>query len=291
MTARIDHNTSTPAPSNPQETLTKTGHFINGACSSLVMITCLHPVSTIKTYLMNGRGFPSIRNLPKGISLSMGSIVPIQSVSFFTQGALVNHYFGGRRENMTDMQKLAVGLAAGISASPLAVIFDRIIIQMQLNGGGFSSNLYKIVDRCGPLGLIKGYVPTLLREISFPMTLFGLSEIFADRIKNQLPQDWEKRDAFSALMGRVCAGMLGGALTTPIDVVKTRMQADLEGKYPSALKTVSRLVQEEGKKSLTKGIWIRTGFIGLAITVLGYAKEKIPLLFPESLFISNGSKS
>lgn len=281
MTTSINSDKTNISPMKP---LNEIGHFVNGACSSLIMITCLQPLSTTKTHLMNGKGLPSFSMLYKGMTPSACSIVPIQSMSFFTQGALVNHYFNGNRETMTDMQKIAVGLSAGASTSLLATVFDRVMIQQQLKGGGPIYTARKIMILCGFRGLVKGYFPTLTREIFFSMTLFGTSDIVADKIKKSLPQDWNNKETFSNTMGRVLTGVVAGALTTPIDVVKTRMQADLEDKYPTSWKTVSQLVKKEGAKSLIKGIWIRSGFIGSAILILGYAKEKLPYWFPKSLY-------
>lgn len=282
---KINYNNKEIPPSDtPPKSLTKIGHFANGSCSSLIMITCLHPLSTTKTHLMNGKGFPPFSQLYKGITSSAGSVIPIQSISFLTQGALVNYYFNGNREIMTDTQKIAVGLSGGIPTSVIATSFDRVMIQQQLNGWKTLYTVRKIINHCGPQGLMKGYFPALTRESFFSMTLFGTSDVLADKIMKRLPQDWENKETISITAGRVLAGIVAGALTTPVDVLKTRMQADLEGKYPTSWKTISQLVNKEGPKSLIKGIWIRSCFVSLAILILGYAKEKLPNSFPKSLY-------
>lgn len=283
-TSNITNTRSEDTQPHHQKTLTKFGYFINGACSSSAMILCLQPIVTTKTFLMSGKGFPPIWKLYRGLTPSLSSIVPLQSISFFIQGALVNRYFDGNRENLTSNQKIILGLSSGASTSVLATCFDRVMIQQQLNGGGPLDTIRRIIKYCGLRGLIKGYFPTLIRESFFSMTLFGLSDIFVDGFENLMFNKSKKHETYSSLCGRIAAGMIAGILTTPIDVIKTRMQGDLENKYSASRQTISMLIKSEGPRSLIKGIWIRMGMISSAIVIMGYAKEYFPTLFPESFY-------
>jgi hypothetical protein len=269
---------------NTQNSLTTTGHFLNGVGSSLAMLYCLQPLNTTKTYIMSGKGLPPFSSLYRGTTSVATSIVPIQGISFLVQGSLVNRYFNGDRKRMTDVQKITIAALTAISTSPLATLFDRITIQCQLDKKGPFEVARKMVKVGGLPILFKGYFPSLYREVFFATALFGTIDIFADIIHKQLPSDWESRGTISSIAGKISAGALSGALSTPVDVVKTRMQADLVGKYPSTRKTISLLLKESGPKIFIKGMGTRSLLIGLSMLVIGYSKEKIPSLFPKGLY-------
>ncbi|MEI8365159.1 MAG: MC/SLC25 family protein [Parachlamydiaceae bacterium] len=262
--------------------LTDTGTVLNGMCSSAVTIPLMHPLSTIRTSIMSGKGLPHVSTLYKGVLTTFTGVVPIQTISFFTQGVLVNHCFGGDRNSMSDRDKIAVGACAGAATSLPFTLFDRIVIIKQQQGGKSSlDTIQRIRAATGSRGLMKGAVPTLGREVSYFVAVFGTSEVFASKIKKVFPESSEKVSSFS---GKITAGALSGALTVPIDVIKTRMQRDLEGKYPTIRKTVHTLIREEGLASLMKGIGIRPFQSAIGVLLLCQAKEATPSFLPSAFF-------
>ena len=75
--------------------------------------------------------------------------------------------------------------------------------------------------------------------------------------------------AITPMQGALCgsvAGTVAAAVTTPLDVVKTRLMLgkDANGKiYDGAWSTGRRIVTEEGARTLFAGIGPRTMWIGI----------------------------
>jgi solute carrier family 25 S-adenosylmethionine transporter 26 len=124
-------------------------------------------------------------------------------------------------------------------------------------------------------GLFAGFGSFLLRDLPFDAIEFTSYE--------QIKLAWssvgghEIKQHESAVVGAV-AGMLAGAVTTPLDVVKTRLmtQGGMSGDtryYKGVTDCVTRTVAEEGWIALLKGIGPRVTFIGLGGGVFFFVWE------------------
>jgi len=113
-------------------------------------------------------------------------------------------------------------------------------------------------------GLYRGYGITLMREIPFGMIQFPLYE------GGKVWWSESQGSPVSPLQAAACGSLSGGiaaALTTPLDVVKTRLMlgADRDGKvYKSAADVIRRTMQTEGPTTFLSGIqpriiWISIG--------------------------------
>ena len=132
-------------------------------------------------------------------------------------------------------------------------------------------------------GLYRGYGITLMREIPFAMIQFPLYE--------GAKSFWGERQGSpvnpvqAAMCGSVSGGIAAG-LTTPLDVVKTRLMlgADRDGKpYQSAIDVVRRTRQQEGWKAFSSGIqprvmWISIGGFVFFGAYEGFKKALSPVL-------------
>jgi solute carrier family 25 S-adenosylmethionine transporter 26 len=120
----------------------------------------------------------------------------------------------------------------------------------------------------GPLatltgGLYRGYGITLMREIPFAMIQFPLYE--------ELKRWWSSHQGVpvSPLQAAACGSITGGfaaGLTTPLDVLKTRLMLgkDKHGKvYKNAVDVLKRIVAEEGLPTLMSGVQPRVFWISL----------------------------
>lgn len=72
----------------------------------------------------------------------------------------------------------------------------------------------------GLLGFYRGFLPTVAREIPFTCIQFPLYEYLKSRYRRYKGDRVEPHEA--ALMGSL-AGGIGAAITTPLDVCKTRI--------------------------------------------------------------------
>lgn len=106
-------------------------------------------------------------------------------------------------------------------------------------------------------GLYRGWSTTIMREIPFTIIQFPLYEYLKSvRAKQQgLPE-------VAPIEGAICGSFAGGvaaALTTPLDVIKTRLMLH---KTPIGVTTLVRnIIAEDGYKAFWKGIGPRTMWI------------------------------
>ncbi|KNC75635.1 hypothetical protein SARC_11845 [Sphaeroforma arctica JP610] len=133
---------------------------------------------------------------------------------------------------------------------------------MQTTGGTTAASVVKqIITRHGITGLWRGYLSTIVREVPFSIIQFPLYEAFRSQIGKQ--QDGRVDPWQGALCGSM-AGGISGALTTPLDVVKTRImlsQGTGATAYTTISGTFSRILAEEGPKKLYAGVVPRTMWI------------------------------
>jgi solute carrier family 25 (mitochondrial S-adenosylmethionine transporter), member 26 len=133
-------------------------------------------------------------------------------------------------------------------------------------------------------GLYRGYGITLMREIPFALIQFPLYEY-----GKRLCGDWQGGIPATPVQAAACGSLSGGvaaALTTPLDVLKTRLMlgADKNGvPYAHAMDVWKRTVAEEGMEAMFRGIqprvmWISIGGFVFFGAYEGYKSILIPIL-------------
>lgn len=106
-------------------------------------------------------------------------------------------------------------------------------------------------------GLYRGWNSTIMREIPFTVIQFPLYEWLKTLSNNS-----ESNPVSMGLRGALCGMVAGGvaaALTTPLDVIKTRIM--LSADKVSFGRMISQLIKEEGLSSFWKGVVPRTCWI------------------------------
>lgn len=112
-------------------------------------------------------------------------------------------------------------------------------------------------------GFYRGFGITVAREIPFTSIQFPLYEFLKTRLAR-----YRGQAQVSAHQAAVCGSLAGGfaaALTTPLDVLKTRTMLDLrdrsKGEVPSFVRRFGQIYAEEGIRALFAGIVPRTLWI------------------------------
>ncbi|RQM05357.1 hypothetical protein DH86_00001894 [Scytalidium sp. 3C] len=109
----------------------------------------------------------------------------------------------------------------------------------------------------GILGLYRGLSASLLRQLTYSTTRFGVYEELKRRFTTQ-----DKSPSLPTLVALACSsGFLGGIAGNPADVLNVRMQhdaalpADKRRNYKHAIDGLIRMTREEGWQSLFRGVW------------------------------------
>ncbi|SLM35882.1 mitochondrial dicarboxylate [Lasallia pustulata] len=122
---------------------------------------------------------------------------------------------------------------------------------------GMLGTFTHILRNNGILGLYSGLSASLLRQITYSTTRFGVYE----ELKDVFTTPTSVPSLPSLIFMASTAGFLGGVAGNPADVLNVRMQHDAalppreQRNYQHAVDGIVRMTREEGWRSLFRGVW------------------------------------
>ncbi|KAF2296571.1 hypothetical protein GH714_000279 [Hevea brasiliensis] len=262
-----------------------------GGIAGAFTYVCLHPLDTIKTKLQT-KGASQIYSSTldaivktfqeKGI-VGFYSGVSVVIVGSTTSSAV---YFGTCEFGKSILSKLekfpsvlippTAGAMGNIVSSAIMVPKELITQRMQAGAKGRSFEvLLKILEK-DILGLYAGYSATLLRNLPAGVLSYSSFEYLKAAVLSRT-----KKSHLEPIES-VCCGALAGAIsasiTTPLDVVKTRLMTQVNKEvvdkvaaamYSGVSATVNQILKEEGWVGFTRGIGPRVVH-SACFSALGY---------------------
>jgi solute carrier family 25 S-adenosylmethionine transporter 26 len=142
--------------------------------------------------------------------------------------------------------------------------FELVKQNMQI--GNFSNMrqaFNTIIKTEGVLGLYRGYLITIVREIPFGIIQFPLYEI----LKQKMIENGKNDTFYFGLSGSI-AGCISAFLTNPIDVIKTRIMTAENDSLKLNLRkriksTITTIIADESYLTFFKGVHIRMIYISI----------------------------
>ncbi|KAN0003763.1 hypothetical protein ACTFIZ_009919 [Dictyostelium cf. discoideum] len=152
-----------------------------------------------------------------------------------------------------------------------------------------SFKLYRdIVNNVGIKGLWRGLGPTLVRDVPFSAIYWAGYEVLKNKLmKSQIDPNFSRNSKspfFINFIAGATSGTLAAVLTTPIDVIKTRIQMsaqqtlspsltaqqqlDFIKKNNSSIYHLKQILAQEGWKGLTKGLVPRVAKVSPACAIM-----------------------
>ncbi|GMH22290.1 hypothetical protein Nepgr_024133 [Nepenthes gracilis] len=253
---------------------------------------CLHPLDTIKTKLQT-RGaskiYASTLDAIVKTFESRGILGFYSGISAVIVGSTASSaiYFGTCEFGKSILSKIdkyplilippTAGAMGNIVSSAIMVPKELITQRMQAGAKGRSWEvLLQVLNRDGVLGLYAGYSATLLRNLPAGVLSYSTFEYLKSAVLMR------NKKAQLEPIESVCCGALAGAisasLTTPMDVVKTRLMTQVRGEainkfaaavYSGVAATVRQILKEEGWVGLTRGMGPRVVH-SACFSALGY---------------------
>ncbi|XP_066051730.1 mitochondrial S-adenosylmethionine carrier protein isoform X1 [Chamaea fasciata] len=223
---------------------------VAGVCVDLI----LFPLDTVKTRLQSPQGFRKaggFRGIYAGVpSTAIGSF-PNAAAFFITYEnvkSLLPHGSSSYLSPATHMVAASLGeVVACLIRVPSEVVKQRAQVSP-------SSSTLRILSHTlyqeGIQGLYRGYKSTVLREIPFSLVQFPLWESLKDL------WSWKQGHVVDSWQSAVCGAFAGGfaaAVTTPLDVAKTRIMLAKAGSSNASGNVLAAL----------GGIWRTQGLSGL----------------------------
>jgi len=237
----------------------------SGAFAGFSVDVVLFPIDTIRTRQQSAQGFwkaGGFNNLFKGISAAATGAAPSASL-FFSVYESSKPYV--RQVNSSESFVNSMSAALGeVGACIIRVPTENVKQRMQVGATGtFKQTVSAIMKENGYRTFYRGYATTVLRDSPFAMIQFPIWEALKRYGTKAKGSDL---NAFEVSVCGAIAGSSTGALTCPLDVIKTRiiLGTDAEGVAYKGLRDVmGRMYVERGMSTFFTGIVPRTTMIGM----------------------------
>ncbi|AQK74563.1 S-adenosylmethionine carrier 1 chloroplastic/mitochondrial [Zea mays] len=269
---------------------------IAGGTAGVVVETALYPIDTIKTRLQAARGGSRIewKGLYSGLAGNLTGVLPASAIFVGVYEPTKRKLLETLPENLSAVAHFHIfintdhivqllqtaGAIGGIAASLVRVPTE--VVKQRMQTGQFKSApdaVRLIVAKEGFKGLYAGYGSFLLRDLPFDAIQFCIYEQL--RIGYKLVAKRELNDPENALIGAF-AGAITGAITTPLDVMKTRLMVQGQGnQYTGIVSCAQTILREEGPKAFLKGIEPRVLWIGIGGSIFFGMLEKTKSMLAE----------
>ncbi|KAI0567641.1 uncoupling protein 2-like isoform X1 [Gracilaria domingensis] len=242
----------------------KDGTLPNVAVARLASVLLLHPLDTFKSRLQQtsaksvraigayARNAPPFSGLPAAI---LGQI-PYTAVSL----ALFLHL----KDRLTQVPERRRMITAALISDSVAALwltpFESIKLRVQTS----VQPCVRTAFQSG--GLYSGLNAQLLRDVPYRGAHLALLTALAIR---------QKRRDVRGTLGSACIAAAVGMVTTPLDVVRTRVMAQKANSvarvYSGALNCASKVMKTEGFVALFKGAVPRGVYMGVSVLVFSAA--------------------
>ncbi|KAF4687733.1 hypothetical protein FOZ60_003562 [Perkinsus olseni] len=272
-------SSSSSSSTVPKQQPSWASSLVSGASAGLAVDIGLYPVDTIKTRMQSRQGFwatGGFRGVYSGVGAAALGSAPAASLFFLT------YEQSKARLPLKEGSFLLHGCSAALAecVACAARVPSDILKQNRQAGqfGTYREVISHIYRNFGVGGFFTGYLATLAREIPFGFIEFPIWEklkVYAARMQG--------REQVTPFGGAICGAIAGGiaaAVTTPLDVVKTRSMLSIKATETGSapfLKTMMDIVRTEGPRALTKGmlprvIQVSSGGI-IFFGIYGWASE------------------
>uniref|UniRef100_A0A1D1ZKC8 Protein MITOFERRINLIKE 1, chloroplastic n=1 Tax=Anthurium amnicola TaxID=1678845 RepID=A0A1D1ZKC8_9ARAE len=255
-----------------------------GGIAGAFTYVCLHPIDTIKTKLQT-KGAAQIYSgaLDAVVQTfrSSGVLGFYRGVSAVIVGSTFSSavYFGTCELGKSVLANLpqyppilippTAGAMGNIVSSAIMVPKELITQRMQAGAAGRSWEvLSRILEKDGILGLYAGYSATLMRNLPAGILSYSSFEYLKSFVISSTGQS--HLEPVQSVVCGALAGAISASLTTPLDVVKTRLMTQIHGETRNKIsETVSQILLEEGWAGLFRGMGPRV-LHSACFAALGY---------------------
>ncbi len=279
---------SAAAPSGVPTWRIAAGNLAAGATAGCSVEAALYPIDTIKTRLQamrSGGGIGALikagggRALYAGVWGNLLGVAPASAIFMAVYEPVKQYVTAQVSPDQSFLGPLAAGVAAGLASSFVRVPTEVVKTRMQT--GEFRhafTALRTIIAKEGARGIFAGYGSFLLRDLPFDAIEFVAYEQLKKNYKTLVLDDERDLNPGEHSIFGAAAGAVTGLVTTPLDVLKTRLMIQgSTGQYKNVFDCAAKIMKEEGAGALMRGwqprvIWIGVGG-SVFFTVLEQAKK------------------
>lgn len=252
-----------------------------GGFAGAVGATVVYPIDLVKTRMQNQREGARLYNnsrdcfnkiiekegwkgLYRGLGPQLVGVTPEKAIKLVVNDLLRDTFGQTDSNDLNIALEVLAGCGAGASqvifTNPIEIVKIRLQVagEVALQTGEKQKGAWGICKELGVAGLYKGASACFLRDIPFSGLYFPLFGKF----KKMLRKEGEANDnPWNILLAGSAAGAIAASSTTPIDVVKTRLQVQArkgQDTYANILDCFIKIGKQEGWKAFFKGVTPRT---------------------------------
>lgn len=232
-------------------------HYLCGLCAAFTNIMVTFPIQKVlfRQQLHGLRTGEAVRQLRRdGLrTLYRGILPPLmqKTATMALMFGLYEDFSALLLSHARAPELLTRSAAAALTGTTEAVLtpFERVqtLLQDHRHHDKFTNTYqaFKVLKAYGVREYYRGLVPILLRNGPSNVLFFGLR----GPIKQHLPEATSYSS--NMLNDFICGGLLGavlGLLFFPVNVIKTRMQAQIGGEFQSFSKVLAKIWLERDRK-------------------------------------------
>ncbi|XP_070535510.1 LOW QUALITY PROTEIN: electrogenic aspartate/glutamate antiporter SLC25A12, mitochondrial-like [Ptychodera flava] len=249
--------------------------FLLGGIAGATGATAVYPIDLVKTRLQNQRSgsvvgelmyrnsfdcfikvirHEGVLGLYSGLLPQLVGVAPEKAIKLTMNDFMRDHLTPPNGEIPFWAECVAGGMAGGsqvMFTNPLEIVKIRLQVAGEIQSGPRVSAL-SVMRELGFLGLYKGARACFLRDIPFSAIYFSL---YANA-KLWLADENGVNSPLSLLTAATLAGAPAASLTTPADVIKTRLQVVARAgqtTYHGVIDCARKIWKEEGFRAFWKG--------------------------------------
>ena len=229
--------------------------LLSGAVAGTTVDLVLYPLDTVKTRLQATAGaklsVKTFEGLFNGVAPAIAASAPCAAVFFGAYDTLKRVLTDKLPEDYASVAHAGAAAGADLVQSVVRVPFE--VVKQRVQAGVDSSGraaLANVIQTQGPRGLYRGWGALAMRDLPFDIIEFPLYEWFKS--------EWTKKkgEKLAPWQGSLCGSVAGGiaaGLTTPLDVVKTRLMTQSPGQYSGVASCLRSIIKDEGPGALFAG--------------------------------------
>lgn len=212
-------------------------NILFGGTAGVIGQSTIFPLYTIKTrlHLYPGRHKHAldcarsivqqqgVRGLYRGLPPAVIGVFPEKAIKLSVNDYLTAVLSKPDGTISTPMAMLAGG-GAGFCQVVMTNPMELVMINMQSAAarGSNEKSMFRLIQHLGFSGLYKGTQATLLRDIPFSMVFFSMNT----QLRARLTSEDGKLPMSRVFLAGIVSGSTAAAISTPCDVIKTRLQAE-----------------------------------------------------------------
>eukprot|EP00746_Dinoflagellata_sp_MGD_P138731 gnl/MRDRNA2_/MRDRNA2_72316_c0_seq1.p1 gnl/MRDRNA2_/MRDRNA2_72316_c0~~gnl/MRDRNA2_/MRDRNA2_72316_c0_seq1.p1 ORF type:complete len:661 (+),score=80.38 gnl/MRDRNA2_/MRDRNA2_72316_c0_seq1:113-2095(+) len=240
--------------------------LLAGGIAGCCVDVTLHPIDTLKTRQQAIEGFHKaggFHRLWQGVASPALAAIPASAVFWAAYEPLKKNLYGITHSHIQS----EIVSATFAEVASLLVRVPSEVLKQRMQAGMHSGGLMELVRNThnaeGFRGFYVGFGATCNRSVPFALIQFPVYEELKRHMDKWVENDSMQSSAWVGGLSGALAGAIAGVVTTPLDVIKTRiMLAPAENRL-SFLQMTAQLWRDEGAHALLSGVVPRSLYLSL----------------------------